>query len=92
MTSKQHSLRDSQVTAAGHPRGEASFHEMLPYVVPMFAFLVLTNLESSLPRPDWYPLAYAAKILVVALLAWHYRSAWSDLRPFPPSGPWSSPS
>ena len=57
---------------------------MLPYVVPMFAFLVLTNLEGYLPGPDWYPLAYAAKVLAVAILAWHYRSAWSDLRPLPP--------
>ena len=34
---------------------------MLPYVAPMFAFLVLTNLEGYLPGPAWYPLAYAAQ-------------------------------
>ena len=84
MTPKHNSFPDSQVTAADRPTGEAGFHEMLPYVVPMFAFLVFTNLESYVPGPDWYPLAYAVKVLAVALLAGYYRSAWTDLRPLPP--------
>ena len=84
MTSNPHSMPDSQLPTADRPSGEAGFHEMLPYVVPMFAFLVFTNLEGYLPGPDWYPLAYAIKVLAVAILAWYYRSAWSDLRPLPP--------
>lgn len=86
MTSNPRPLPDSQVSAADRLSGEAGFHEMLPYVVPMFAFLVLTNVEGYLPGPDWYPLAYAIKVLAVAILAWYYRSAWSDLRPLPPIG------
>ena len=66
-------------TAAAGPR------EMLPYVVPMLTFLVLTNLEGYLPGQGWYPPAYAAKVLVVALVAWCYRSTWSDLRPISPA-------
>jgi CAAX prenyl protease-like protein len=52
----------------------------------MLAFLVLTSLEGYLPEKSWYPLAYAAKVLIVALLSWHYRSAWTDLRPIPRLG------
>jgi CAAX prenyl protease-like protein len=59
---------------------------MLPYVAPMLAFLVLTSTEGYLPEASWYPLAYSAKILIVALLSWHYRSAWADLRPIPRFG------
>ena len=66
-------------TAAAGPR------EMLPYVAPMLTFLVLTNLEGYLPGQGWYPPAYAAKVLVVALVAWCFRSTWSDLRPIPPA-------
>jgi len=84
MTSEQKPLPGSQVTVAIRPTGEAGLHEMLPYIVPMFAFLLLTTLEGYVPRPDWYPVAYAVKVLAVAFLAWYYRSAWSDLRPLPP--------
>jgi uncharacterized protein len=59
--------------------------EMLPYVVPMLTFLVLTNLEGYLPGQGWYPSAYAAKVLVVAVVAWCFRSTWADLRPIPPA-------
>lgn len=60
------------------------------YVVPMLAFLVLTSAEGQLPRgedggvhPTWYPLAYAAKVLIVTALAIAARAAWVDLRPWP---------
>ena len=61
----------------------------MPYVVPMAAFLALTALEGTLPRAagrsisTWYPLAYGLKVVVVAALAWFYRSTWRDLRPRP---------
>ena len=58
---------------------------MLPYLVPMLTFLVLTNLEGYLPGQGWYPLAYAAKVLIVGFAAWCCRSTWTDLRPIPPS-------
>jgi CAAX prenyl protease-like protein len=66
--------------------------DILPYVMPMFAYVALSGLESYLPQvdkqpsPHWYPLAYAAKVVIVALLAWRYRSTWRDLRPFPSAG------
>src|SRR3954451_20482218 len=63
--------------------GEASPREMLPYVAPMFTFLVLTSLESYLPNPSWYPIVYVTKVAVVALVAWLCREAWRDLRPMP---------
>jgi CAAX prenyl protease-like protein len=63
--------------------GEASPREMLPYVAPMFTFLVLTSLEGYLPDPAWYPMAYTTKVALVALVAWLCREAWRDLRPMP---------
>jgi hypothetical protein len=55
----------------------------------MAAFLVLTAVEGFLPSSGnppqqvWYPLAYSLKILIVALIAVHYRSTWRDLAPWP---------
>jgi CAAX prenyl protease-like protein len=64
-----------------------------PYVVPMFGYLVLTSLEGYLPAaaggkpsPRWYPLAYAAKVAIVAVLMVACRSAWRDLAPRPKLG------
>src|ERR1017187_7407929 len=70
----------------------AAGSEIAPYVVPMFAYVGLSALEGYLPHvvgkpsPTWYPLAYAAKLLIVALLAWHYRATWNDFRPAPTFG------
>jgi uncharacterized protein len=67
----------------------ASGSGILPYAVPMFAYIGLGGIDSYLPSvdgqpsPSWYPLTYAAKVLIVALLAWHYRANWRDLRPGP---------
>ena len=63
--------------------------DILPYVVPMFAYVALGGLESYLPQvdsqpsPTWYPIAYAVRVVIVAAMAWYYRSTWKDLRPFP---------
>jgi uncharacterized protein len=63
--------------------------DILPYVVPMFAYLGLSALEGYLPQmvgkpsATLYPIAYATKLVMVMLLAWHYRSTWSDFRPRP---------
>lgn len=61
-----------------------------PYLLPMVAFLVLTSAEGYLPttddggiHPTWYPLSYAAKVLIVSALAVAARAAWVDLRPWP---------
>jgi CAAX protease family protein len=65
---------------------------ILAYVVPMFAYLGLSTLEGYLPQlvgnpgPLLYPIAYAVKLVVVALLAWHYRATWNDFRPRPQAG------
>jgi hypothetical protein len=69
------------------PRTRAPAREWHFYVGPMALFLVLTTLEGALPRraptsfSHWYPAAYAAKIVVVAVSAWFCRPAWRDLRP-----------
>ncbi len=63
--------------------------DIIPYVVPMFVYVGLTSLEGYLPQvlekpsPTWYPIAYAAKLVIVALLAWYFRATWSDFRPWP---------
>lgn len=63
--------------------------DIIPYVVPMFAYVGLSSLEGYLPQvvgkpsPTWYPLAYVAKLLFVVLLAWRYRATWNDFRPPP---------
>jgi len=64
-----------------------------PYVIPMLGYLVLTTVEGYLPAgadgrpsPTWYPLAYAAKVAIVAALMWACRSTWRDLAPRPSLG------
>jgi uncharacterized protein len=70
-------------------RHETQTADILPYVVPMFAYVTLGGLESYLPQVDsqpspmWYPVAYAVRVAIVAVLAWHYRATWKDLRPAP---------
>jgi CAAX prenyl protease-like protein len=63
---------------------------IFPYVIPMFGYLLLTTLEGYLPTgadgrpsPIWYPLAYAAKVVLVAGMMWACRSTWRDLSPRP---------
>jgi len=71
------------------PRREAQTADILPYVVPMFAYVALGGLEGYLPRvgsqpsPTWYPIAYATRVAIVTALAWRYRETWKDLRPVP---------
>src|SRR3954463_13239992 len=87
MKSDQHPSTDQGGAGPASSSGEAALGDLLPYVAPMFAFLALTSLEGYLPGgPSWYPVAYAIKVVVVALVAWLYRSAWSDLRPVPSPG------
>lgn len=68
---------------------ELATADILPYVVPMFAYVALGGLESYLPQvenqpsPTWYPIAYAARVVIVAAMAWRYRATWKDLRPMP---------
>ncbi len=74
--------------------GSNSDARILAYVVPMFVYLGLTALEGYLPQllgkpdgaPAIYPIAYAVKLIVVSLLAWHYRATWNDFRPRPRAG------
>ncbi len=54
------------------PRGETPTADILPYVVPMFAYVTLGGLEGYLPQldnhpsPTWYPIAYALRVVIVA--------------------------
>jgi CAAX prenyl protease-like protein len=58
----------------------------------MMAYVVLGSLESYLPTENghpstlWYPLAYAARVVIVGLIAWRYRFTWRDFRPWPGAG------
>ena len=80
--------RPSQARAA-HRRARRAGSDILPYVVPMFAYVGLTSLEGYLPQllgkpsPAWYPIAVRRQAVIVVLLAWHYRATWSDFRPRP---------
>jgi uncharacterized protein len=62
---------------------------IVPYVVPMFAYIALGGVEGYAPKIDgqasplWYPLAYTGKLLIVMALAWYFRATWRDFRPFP---------
>ena len=76
-------------SGAAATAGESSDDRILAYVVPMFAYLGLTALEGYLPQlvgtpgPQLYPIAYAVKLSIVAVLAWYYRGTWNDFRPRP---------
>jgi CAAX prenyl protease-like protein len=77
----------TETTAASPTRA------IVPYVLPMFAFLLLSSLEGYLPNgpdgrpsPGWYPAAYTLKIAIVAGLMWACRSTWRDLSPRPSLG------
>jgi uncharacterized protein len=82
---------DETVPASPSAAGSAGA-DILPYVVPMFAYVGLTALEGYVPQlvgkssEALYPVAYGAKLLVVALLVWHYRATWNDFRPRPKAG------
>jgi CAAX prenyl protease-like protein len=73
-------------------RSAATNSDLIPYAAPMFAYVGLSGLESYLPQADghpsasWYPVAYTAKVLITALLAWRYRSTWRDFQPAPSLG------
>jgi len=75
--------------ATAPPRGETQTADLLPYVVPMFIYVTLAGAEGYLPQlgskpsPTWYGAAYAARVAIVAALAFRYRETWKDLRPWP---------
>jgi CAAX prenyl protease-like protein len=62
---------------------DASRWPLLIYLGPMFAFLLLTTAEDMTSKALGYPLAYALKILLVAIIAFVCRDSWRDLRPKP---------
>jgi uncharacterized protein len=70
-------------------RHETPTADILPYVLPMFAYVALGGLESYLPQVDshpspvWYPIAYGIRVAIIGAMAWYFRSTWRDLRPFP---------
>jgi uncharacterized protein len=70
-------------------RRETQTADLLPYVVPMFLYVTLAAAEGYLPQlgsqpnPAWYACAYAARVAIVAALAFRYRETWKDFRPWP---------
>ncbi|WP_422927225.1 CAAX prenyl protease-related protein [Singulisphaera sp. PoT] len=68
---------------------DSSERQIVPYLIPMLGFMGLTALEGYLPsdggpsRIAWYPWVYAAKVAIVAGLAWYCRSTWRDFLPLP---------
>jgi CAAX prenyl protease-like protein len=73
-------------------RGMSAGADLIPYVAPIFAYVGLTALEGYVPQlvgkssEAWYPIAYGIKLILVGLLAWHYRATWRDFRPAPSIG------
>ena len=55
------------ISSTVEDQSPAAGSDILPYVVPMFAYVGLSGLENYLPQvegqpsPFWYPLAYTAK-------------------------------
>jgi CAAX prenyl protease-like protein len=70
----------------------ASLWTFVPYVLPMLAYVLLTQAEAYIPedrQETWYPIAYGAKAAIVALVMVTVgRSAWADLRKTPAVGGW----
>ena len=87
-TRPDRSVREAS-TAPADEKGMAGRSDIVPYLAPMIAYVALGALESYLPSHDgqpspvWYPLAYTARVVVVALVAWRYRATWRDFRPLP---------
>lgn len=82
-------VEPSQGDASHSPRHETETADILPYVVPMFAYVALGGIETYLPQvdgqpsPTLYPIAYTVRLAIVAILSWRYRRTWADLRPAP---------
>jgi CAAX prenyl protease-like protein len=83
------SLLEGPPARPGDGTAAAASSDILPYALPIFIYVGLSALESYLPQLDghpsplWYPLAYAGKVVVTALVAWHYRYTWKDFLPVP---------
>lgn len=77
----------SPAESALRVENESSEPPVWPYLLPLAGFLALTFLESYLPAgPMWYPVGYALKLVLVAILMWFCRESWRDLaRPTPGS-------
>jgi uncharacterized protein len=77
----------AELTTSGPATTDAS--DIVPYVVPMVAYVALGSLEPYLPSVSghpsgvWYPLGYGARVVIVAALAWYFRATWRDFRPWP---------
>jgi len=83
-------MTDADAETGKARSSSAATRAILPYVTPMFGYLLLTTVEGYLPTaadgrpsPTWYPLAYMAKVAIVAALMWACRSTWRDLSPRP---------
>ncbi len=66
------------MTDAIDPEETTAKNAWLAYVVPMVVFAVFTVLEGQF-RP-FYPLLYIAKVVVVVICLWIFRSNWIDIR------------
>jgi CAAX prenyl protease-like protein len=89
------SANENQRTTAGAGDREAGLvaavvsSDVLPYVIPMFAYVALGSVDSLLPKVDghsspvWYPISYTVKLLIVAGLMIYYRATWNDFLPIP---------
>lgn len=70
----------------------ASLWTFAPYVTPMLAYILLSQAEAFIPedrQERWYPIAYAIKAAIVAvIMVTISRAAWGDLRKMPAIGGW----
>lgn len=61
------------------PREPDPLTQALPYVVPYAVFGLLTMAADYLP--DWQSMLYIVKVFALAATLWHYRRAYTELRP-----------
>ena len=77
---------------------------VLPYVLPMGVYLLLSSFEPAAPDPgmpaepgvfgltyDQYPLIYTVKLAITAAVLWLCRPAWGQWPLFGPDGKGVSP-
>jgi uncharacterized protein len=87
LTNSDEAITDNQTSRQGATSDLAS--DVMPYVVPMFAYVAWGGLDGLLPTaeghasPVWYPLSYALRVLVISVLVIYYRAAWKDFLPMP---------
>ncbi len=81
-----------QVTSSQAQSEPAPKMVVIAYLAPIFAYIASGSIESWIPgvgdhaAGTLYPIVYAARVALVCLVAWYFRSTWRDLSPWPGPG------